>query len=341
MRKTAEFQQSDALYYPLRGLEAIKALLILFLAVLLGGASVCAAPRPQKPEAERIRDAQQGLDLLLNGEIDAALKIFGEIKADNPDSPLGYLLEADAFCWKIYMTTGNLVDPDVFEVEPNSTSPYDAQFVKLVNEAISKSEANIRSRQSVAKNHLYEGLAYALRARLLAMRSSNLATVRSPRKMRSLLIKALQEDPNLRDAYLGLGLYGYFVDTLPTIVRFLRLFIGLPGGSRKRGFEEIEYAAKNGELTRGEALFYLAKDYPRPNEEQFATSLELFEQLQSRYPRNALWTLLVGSMEIRLGHAEKGEAVYRELLNRTHTDQTEAGKAVYAAAQKALKNLRH
>ena len=188
MRKTAELQQSDALCHPFRDLKTIKALLIVFLAVLLGGTAVCAAARPQKPEAERIRDAQQGLDLLLNGEIDAALKIFREIKADKPDSPLGDLLEADAIWWKIYMTTGNLVDPDVFEVEPNSTSPYDAQFVKLVNEAISKSEANIRARQNVARNHLYEGLAYALRARLLAMRSSNLATARAARKMRSLLM---------------------------------------------------------------------------------------------------------------------------------------------------------
>lgn len=115
----------------------------------------------------------------------------------------------------------------------------------------------------------------------------------------------------------------------------------MPGGSRIRGLEEIESAAKNGALTRGEALFYLAKDYSRPNEKQFAKSLELFQQLQSRYPRNALWTLLVGSLEIRLGHAEQGEALYRELLNRTHTDQTEAGKALYAATKKAFENLRH
>ena len=169
------------------------------------------------------------------------------------------------------------------------------------------------------------------------MRDSNLAAARAAKQMRSLLITAVQKDRNLRDAYAGLGLYDYFVDTLPTIVKLLRWMIGLPGGSRERGLQEIEYAAKYGELTRGEALYYLAKDYSRSSENQFAKSLELFKELRSQYPRNGLWTLMVGSLEIRMGHAEEGEALYREVLNRERGQGTVAGKALYKAAQNALK----
>lgn len=96
--------------------------LIMTLAVLLSGPSGYAATRPPKPGTGEIKVAQQGLDLLMDGDIDAAIKVFHAIRADHPESPLGDLLEADAIWWKIYLTTGNLVDPDVFEVGPNSAS---------------------------------------------------------------------------------------------------------------------------------------------------------------------------------------------------------------------------
>jgi len=127
------------------------------------------------------------------------------------------------------------------------------------------------------------------------------------------------------------------VDTLPTIVKLLRWIIGLPGGDRERGLQEIEYAAKHGELTHGEALFYLAKDYSRSSENQLARSLELFRQLRTQYPRNGLWTMMVGSLEIRMGHAKEGEALYRDVLNQERGSQTVAGKALYKAARNALK----
>ena len=321
----------------LRRVGGMKILLIIFLAVLTSAATAAyATEQPRKSEAEQMKIAQQGLDLLLNGEPDPALKVFAEIKTDDPESPLGYLLEADALWWKIYFTTADLVDPDVFVVPATSTTPYDAQFNKLVDTAISKARANRSANRDVAKSYLYEGMAYALRARLLSMRDSDLATAKAGKKMRSLLITALEHDRNLRDAYLGLGLYDYFVDTLPTIVKLLRWIIGLPGGSREKGLQEIEYAAKYGELTHGEALFYLAKDYSRTNENQFAESLQLFQQLRSQYPRNGLWTLLVGSLEIRMGRAKEGEALYREVLDQSRGKETEAGKALYKAARKAL-----
>jgi len=314
----------------------LKILLFVSLAILGAATGARAEQQPKKPETEQLKLAQHGLDLLMNGESDAALKVFAEIKTDDPESPLGYLLEANALWWKIYFLTGDLVDPDVFVVASNSTTPFDSQFNELIDTAIAKARAERNPNRNAAKSYLYEGMAYALQARLLSMRESDLATAKAGKKMRTLLITALEHDPNLRDAYLGLGLYDYFVDTLPTIVKLLRWMIGLPGGDRERGLQEIEYAAKYGELTHGEALFYLAKDYSRENENQFDKSLELFKQLRSQYPRNGLWTLLVGSLEIRMGHDKEGEALYREVLDQSRGKETEAGKALYNAARKAL-----
>jgi len=195
---------------------ATKSLLLVFVS-LLAGTPLARAAIPRTSGADQIKAAQQGLDLLMNGEIEAGLKVFQKIESDDPRSALGYLMEANAVWWQIYFTTGDLINPDVFVVPSGTTSTYDARFNKLIDTAMFKARANRKAKRDVARNYLYEGMAYGLRGRLASMRQSNLAAARAAKQMRSLLITALHQDRNLRDAYAGLGLYDYFVNTLPTI----------------------------------------------------------------------------------------------------------------------------
>lgn len=311
------------------------------LALLLAGSAVRglgpSGPSSAAPDDSRHREiARRGLDLLMNGDPDGALRFFYQIRREDPQSPLGYLLEADATWWKIYFATGNLIDPDVFDVVSSPTTPYDAHFESLVQAAISQSEARIRQGQDVARNHLYQGMAYALEGRLTALRGKNLPTARAGKKMRALLLHALELDPQLADAYLGVGIYNYFVDTLPTIIKILRFFIGLPGGDRELGLRQLQQAAEHGELTRGEAKFYLAKDYSRWNEKQYEKSLQLFQELAREYPRNPLWPVMVGSLHLRLGHVQEGEELYRKVYDMTAGNNSEVHQAVHRAVRDAL-----
>jgi len=239
--------------------------------------------------------ARQGLDALMNGDPDEAIKIFREIELRSPDSALGYLLDADATWWKIYLTTADLVDPDVFDVLISRTSPYDSHFQDLINVAILKARAGIHAHQDVARNELYEGLAFALRARFFGLRDNDLATARAAKKMRTLLLSAREGDATLADADAGIGLYNYFVDTLPSIIKMLKFLIGLPPGNRELGLLQLQNAAEKGEWVRAEAKFYLAKDYSRPSEGQYAKSLQLFQELSTEYPHNLLWKLLTAT----------------------------------------------
>ena len=316
------------------------ALALVWMASLFCAPASFASSPAQSPDSRHREIARRGLDLLMNGDPDGAIEVFYDIRRDDPQSPLGYLLEADATWWKIYFATGNLIDPDVFDVVSSSTTPYDSHFESLIHAAINKSEARIRAGQDVARNYLYEGMAYALEARLTGLRGKDLPTARAGKKMRTLLLKALELDPQLTDAYLGVGIYNYFVDTLPTIIKILKFFIGLPSGSRAQGLEQLQNAADHGELTRGEAGFYLAKDFSRGNERQYAKSLELFEKLRDEYPRNPLWTLMVGSLQIRLGHDAEGDTLYREVYKLTKGEKSEVQQAIHRAVKHALE-LRH
>lgn len=312
------------------------------LALLSLWAAVSTGAWAQEVAAQALGDAEaralgrHGLDLMMDGNLDRAIEIFRDIQKNDPQSPLGYLLEADAVWWRIYYATANLTDPDVFAATDLPSTPYDAHFKDLVNATISKSEARIRAQQDVARNYLYQGMTYALRARLEGLRDRDLPTARAGKKMRSLLLKSLELDPNLTDAYLGVGIYNYFVDTLSAIVKILSFFIGLPGGNRVRGLQQLQMAAEKGDLARAEAKFYLAKDYSRPNERQYARSLELFQQLANEYPHNPLWPMLIGSLHCRMGNIQECETRYREVYRMTAGHNTEVSQALRHAARDAL-----
>jgi tetratricopeptide (TPR) repeat protein len=300
---------------------------------------LCASSAPQTEPSEDLQRAEHGVSLLMDADIDGSIQVFRQIQASDPSSPLGYVLEADATWWKIYLSTGNLIDPDVFDVASSQSTPYDANFDKLIDVTILKAEENVRAGNDVARNELYEGLAYALRGRLLGMRGKDLPTAKAGKKMRELLMEAIAKDPSLVDADLGLGIYNYFVDTLPGIVKLLRWAIGLPGGSRIEGLQQLQNAAEHGPLTSGEAYFYLGKDYSLSSEKQYEKSLQSFQQLARQYPDNGLWKLLSGSVEIRLGHRQEGEQLYKNVFDQTKTRDSVAYRALHRASRLAIKRM--
>ena len=291
------------------------------------------APRQDSEEREY---ARRGIDLLMDGDLEAAIQVFHEVQQKDSKSPLGYLLEAQAIWWKIYLTTADLLDPDVFDVARQDVSPLDSHFSDLTNVAIKLSEARIRAQQDVARNILYEGMAYGLGARLSGLRGKDLSTTRAGKKMRALLLSALKLDPQLNDAYLGLGTYNYFIDTLPPAIKFLRILGDVPGGNRELGFQQIQRASEKGDLVRAEAKFFLAKNYSRETEKKYKQSLELFQGLARDYPHNPLWILLSADMQLHLGNAPAGDALLGEVIKNTKGKNSEMDQAVSRTAEKAL-----
>jgi len=291
----------------------------------------------QEQNADRL--AQQGVYQMMDGNLRAATATFRQIEREDPTSPLGFLLQADATWWRIYYSTANLIDPDVFDVVYSETTPYDGQFENLISLTIQKARDRIHAKQDVAGSYLYEGMAYALEGRLAGLRAKDLATARAGKKMHSLLLTAIALDPHLTDAYAGLGLYNYFVATLPAIVRVLRFLIGLPGGNREQGIQQLYEAAEHGELVRGEAKFYLAKDFTRKSEMQYSKSLDLFQQLSQEFPGNPFWRLMIASVQMRLGHRKAGEALYRDALAQTAAGNSTVAKAVHRQVRQALERL--
>jgi tetratricopeptide (TPR) repeat protein len=318
----------------LRERKTAVALLALWFSAACPAKLEARAPDPGDSEDRQV--ARRGVDLMMNGDLDGATAVFHQIQSQDPHSPVGYLLEAEALWWKIYFSTANLLDTDVFDVASLTATPEDDHFNDLVAVAIRRSEANLHAHDDEARSLLYEGMAYALRARLEGLRGKDLPTGRAGKKMRALLTRSVEMDPKLADAYLGLGVYNYLVGTLPFAEKVLEAVVALPAGSRENGLEQLRRAADEGELCSGEAKFYLAKDLSRASENSPAKSLALFDELARDYPNNPLWPLVGASLKLRMGLKSESETLFRSVLSRTAAERNDAERGVHRAARAAL-----
>lgn len=156
-----------------------------------------ARPGPSSDEEDR-RYALHGVNMMMDGDLNGATEVFQQIEQKDPDSPLGFVLEADAIWWRIYYASANLIDPDVFDVANMEATPYDSHFLDLESVAIHKAETRLHARQDLARSNLYVGFAYALRARLEGLHDRDLPTARAGKRMRTHLLRALTLNPASR-----------------------------------------------------------------------------------------------------------------------------------------------
>ena len=74
----------------------------------------------------------------------------------------------------------------------------------------------------------------------------------------------------------------------PAVLRFLRWLLLMPGGDRVAGLQQLERAAAQGLLVRGEAQFQIHVLYLW-YENKWPQALALIKSLQGRYPHNPLF----------------------------------------------------
>jgi tetratricopeptide (TPR) repeat protein len=255
------------------------------------------------------QEARDGLDALYRGDPDAAIEHFRRVQTSEPSSPVGFLLEADALWWKIYCHSlefkWNMLD--IWEL---GASRENEVFLKVDDKAASLAEAQIQ-RAEMADLHIYAGMAYLLRARLIGMRGDRRGTARAGVKAREHFLRAKALDPHLADADTGLGLYNYYIDTLSAFARVLRFFMGIPGGSKQDGVVQLTNAMEHGDMTAVEARFYLAKNI-RLYDQQYERAAEMMEPLVARYPQNPIFAMMLGNLNALLNRKDKAAANYRD-----------------------------
>jgi hypothetical protein len=267
-----------------------------------------------------------------------------QMERANPASPLGYILEGEARWSLIYCAACELKWGMVDAAKRSKAAQvwsdgenHDEAYIAATDKAVELALAGI-ARSNNAADHLYAGMGYALKARLLGLRGESRAVAKVAVAGRQEFLDALALDPQMVDATAGLGLYNYYVDSLSSIVKMLRFFMGIPGGSKQEGIRQLEDGANNGVMMRVIARFYLARNL-RTFDLEYARAAGYMAPLVQQYPRNPAFLLMMGNLELEQGRnaeaektlravgdlqirnaecAERARAVAREMLGTIH-----------------------
>ncbi len=288
-------------------MKVLRIWVFLVVCTLCAGAQVYAAGNLSVSPA-----TQAILEHIFSGRGDLAIPEAHALQKEQPSQPLGYLLEAEARWWEIWCFASEY-KYGMSMARHKEKQPADRIFLDLATKAEALALASLTQNET-AELHFFAGMAEAQASRMYSLRGENRAAAREGVRAREHLLRALALDPSLYDADLGLGLYNYYVDTLSTIARVLRFFMGIPGGTKEEGIRQLRQAMEHGELTAAEARFYLAMNLHN-YDQKYEEALRVITPLVEKYPENPIFLLARGDLYGKLGRKPLAIADYRAALN--------------------------
>ena len=288
---------------------------IYFVLTIFLLACVCSRTRAEKPPLPA--GAISALDQIYGGDLLAGREAAVQLEHQQPEHPLGYLLEAEAIWWSIWCNSAEFKYGMTFP-RHRPRLPLDRHYLELAGQVSSLAEKQI-AQQDSAEMEFYAGMGDALAARFYGLRGEGRNTARSGVRAREHLLKALALDPDFADAGFGLGLYNYYIDTLSAAARVLRFFMGIPGGSKKEGIQQLQHAMEAGELSRAAARFYLAINLHN-YDQQYERALDIIGPLLEKYPSNPLFLLAQGDLYAKLGRKDQARTCYHRAIAGSMSD---------------------
>lgn len=276
---------------------------------------------------------------LRNGQYEPALEASRRLERSHPHDLLPHLLAAEAYWQLIYCETGHITSREIWNTADQNTSSYDEAFFATVEEALEAIEPLLEDPDRAATGFLYSGIVRGMRGRLYSFRRQVRQSASEGKRMRSDLLEAVDQDAALApDAYLGLGSYNYYADVLSPLLKFFRFFLGIPGGDRREGLEQLRTASEQAALLAPEAQFELARILG-VREGRHTEAMERFRTLSELYPGNALYALSAAYQAEQAGHKEASVQLVRRAIVALEKRSGPCAERLSEAAHGALLRL--
>lgn len=269
-------------------------------------------------------DAARALDQIYGGDPDAAITTAKSIEKSQPESPVGFLLEDEAVWWKTYCLACE-IKWGMLDAWKRPKKPEDDAYFAIADKAIDLARAQL-AKSETAEQHVYVAIGFALKARLFSLREERRAIAHAGVAARTEVLRALELDPDNADATAILGLYNYYIDTLSSIAKMLRFFMGIPGGSKEDGIKQMRVGMEKAAFLAVDTRFYLAKNL-RTYDQHYEEAVQVAEPLVSRYPHNPVFLLLLGNFNAELGRNSKASEYLRSAQNTPVADSACAERA--------------
>ncbi len=258
----------------------IRKRLFPFLLILLP-----VLPFAQSPPQELQALISRGKQEIYHFQLDSALQTFKTAQREFPGYPHGYFYEA-------YVTT-------ILFSQDKTNPELDSLLHVTVERSIQVGESYEDRTDGSAEAIYYLGLSHGIMGIYHVINRSYLNGYFHGKKGKNYLEKVVRVDSTYYDAYLGLGIFHYYVDLLPGVIQFFAKILGFEG-DRQQGMREIRLTAERGNYFQLEARF--ARAIIRYFLEGERTeSVRTFLELENSYPDNPALTLLLGYYHRRQG----------------------------------------
>ncbi len=257
------------------------------------------------PQSEQL--IVEGLDRMYSLELAGAATRFQEVADSEPADPAGPLFLA-GLSWVQYAQTFDVV---------KGGGELEKEFLKHTAETIRRGAARLRANPADAEALMWLGAAWGYRGRWKVLEQSWLSAARLGLKGYRYLQKAVAADPALHDAYLGLGIYEYYADTMPSVIRVLKALV--VSGDKERGLRYIRTTLEKGKFSKTEAKLFLVSIFMGV-ERNYPAALELCRELRRERPENPYFGIMEMSALMHLKRweeaAHSGDKLLVDLAHR-------------------------
>ena len=252
----------------------MRKLLIAAAFSLCASAALAAMPVSEPlPEDLRVL-SKKGIEAIYAVDIPEAVKNFSAAVAKYPEHPYPHF----GMAMTKWATLEYLED----ESDPGLEKEYEA----MTDEAIDIGQAWLKKHPGDANANLCMGGMYGLRARLALLQHRWIKAYFDGRKALSYTRRALKIDPELYDAYLGLGMYEYYAGTLHGAIKVLAKLV-MKGDARK-GIEMLETCKEKGYFNALAAKLLLIEIYTMTNSPYVNSerAVKWSKELRAAYPNH-------------------------------------------------------
>ena len=212
----------------------------------------------------------KGISLAHDMQFKEADKVFDEMIRIEPENAFGYLLKISSLRLIAEIKGVGGEQDDVYKDLTLKT-------IRVAEDMLKKNEDDVDA-------IFYLGCAYGTLGIYYTNTASWLRAYWNGRKGKNYLLEVVEKDPDYYDAYIGLGMYHYFADVLPEIIKPLSFLLGIEG-NREKAIEELTLASSKSIYSKGSAKYFLAKSVYL-KEGNYEAAFPLYQQLLADCPNN-------------------------------------------------------
>lgn len=224
-------------------------------------------------DSEVDRKVLEGLEAGYSLDFERAAAKFAQADRLDPQHPVGPFFLA-ALKWLEFSLNADI---------PESAEVLEPQFNLLIGEAFERARRMRQKDPRSAEAHFYLGAVYGMRGRWRLIRRQWIRAASDGYKGYKHLKIAVELNPELYDAYLGLGMYDYYSDKLPSVLKLASLLVAR--GDKARGLRYVRVAVERGRYSVMEGQLFLAGIY-MAYEKEPKKALEIIADLRLKSPDN-------------------------------------------------------